>query len=725
MGKWYMGYDYDADGVSFKVGQFVNVLQSEAGGWALVKTADEAMVWVPTDFIKVADADPVMESNPEYASMDQVAQQTAANPDPTYDTVVNYGRQRLHTLSQLQAQASAYSTPTDIGPVYEEIPENKEGIYEEIAEVKRRDVGPSQSAATTASPAATAAAGGEGPPGSVQGWLESIGLERYADTITAIPHYNTLEACSTIDEDDALNEFCISDSRAVSALVDAARKLKATLAAAAQSPPQTATAANPTPQSTPAVAAAPQAKKKPPPPGRTTSLQPAATPSPPPPAAVVQPPPGAVEEEPAAVEVELPPPVEQVEQVVEVTEAAAPPPPPPVPREDEVGLVIEPEESLYENVELNGPDPILYDAASPGGPPPTPPLRADMQPLDPSMVGTAAPPPADTAPSTVDETAEVEIQDNDEGQPGTDFDAENPEGTVTGYEDGADDIYENTPGAVRSNSVAAVHANLPAGPRKSVKQRTQANMFSHPMLQTPSSSGRHDSTSSQWSLPTNDDDDDDGSETQVVKATNHDAEGPLPTPPTVATFNVPAPPPPRPVPSNRLSVVAEAPDDTPAPASRGVPKVATKAAPQMRSNIERGAKERASIQALRKSKVDTSGVKNSIAAALAAGPQFVPTSGGLKSSNEEAMVRKNPAAPKAKPPVTPRRKHKPEELAKIENQIMIEQRVLDGANKVLEAYAKKGKIPKKGSDAETYKKAQLMATDALGRLESLREALKA
>lgn len=40
MGKWYMGYDYDADGVSFKVGQFVNVLQSEAGGWALVKTAD-------------------------------------------------------------------------------------------------------------------------------------------------------------------------------------------------------------------------------------------------------------------------------------------------------------------------------------------------------------------------------------------------------------------------------------------------------------------------------------------------------------------------------------------------------------------------------------------------------------------------------------------------------------------------------------------------------------
>lgn len=92
---------------------------------------------------------------------------------------------------------------------------------------------------------------------------------------------------------------------------------------------------------------------------------------------------------------------------------------------------------------------------------------------------------------------------------------------------------------------------------------------------------------------------------------------------------------------------------------------------------------------------------------------------------EQAVVRKNPAAPKAKPPVTPRRKHKPEELAKIENQIMIEQRVLDGANKVLEAYAKKGKIPKKGSDAETYKKAQLMATDALGRLESLREALKA
>eukprot|EP00037_Helgoeca_nana_P031752 m.409816 g.409816 ORF g.409816 m.409816 type:complete len:54 (-) comp28459_c1_seq3:2767-2928(-) len=40
MATSYMGYDYDADGASLAVGQVVTVIQAEAGGWALVKTAD-------------------------------------------------------------------------------------------------------------------------------------------------------------------------------------------------------------------------------------------------------------------------------------------------------------------------------------------------------------------------------------------------------------------------------------------------------------------------------------------------------------------------------------------------------------------------------------------------------------------------------------------------------------------------------------------------------------
>ena len=39
-------------------------------------------------------------------------------------------------------------------------------------------------------------------------------------------------------------------------------------------------------------------------------------------------------------------------------------------------------------------------------------------------------------------------------------------------------------------------------------------------------------------------------------------------------------------------------------------------------------------------------------------------------------------------------------------------------------YARKGKIPKKGNDAEAYKRAQLLYQDALGRLETLRDAIR-
>jgi hypothetical protein len=56
--------------------------------------------------------------------------------------------------------------------------------------------------------------------------------------------------------------------------------------------------------------------------------------------------------------------------------------------------------------------------------------------------------------------------------------------------------------------------------------------------------------------------------------------------------------------------------------------------------------------------------------------------------------------------------------------MLIEQRVVEGAKNVLDAYARKGKIPKKGNDADAYKRAQLLYQDALGRLEALRDAIR-
>lgn len=518
-------------------------------------------------------------------------------------------------------------------PVYEEIDDNyKEGIYEEIAEVRRRDPVPVAAAAATPAAAIPPQASESQLHESVQTWLESIGLVSYYEALTSIQRYQTLEGCTQIDEDDALNEVCISDSRDVKTIVAASRELGVQLKAAAATTPPLQKVAQPAATAPPAVAAAitppppepplareladttPTKKTKPPPPppGRTTSLQP-------PPAADV---PVAVAPEP-----EVPPAI--------AVDATLPPADTPktvlsIPTQADV-LHINTHDTQPDIAPLSLPDPdhVGCDTASSGGPPPTPPLRPTMAPLAPNMVGAdpwvdAGTPPVEAAALPL----QKEVTDSDQ-QPAAPAVALVQE----------DDIYENTPGsAVRSGSSSAVHASLPKGPRQSVKQRTKDNMKAHPMLQTPDHEGpgpRHDSMNSQWSVEDNDADTLD-SDAGIVDS----------PPPPVITFNVPPPPPPATPPPRsaavRLSIVTESPDES---AVASPPKAATKPPtarpapaaarlPPARGGITRSGNERASVQAIRKRGADTSGVRDSITAALAAGPQFMPTSGGLKGSDE-------------------------------------------------------------------------------------------
>jgi len=697
MSASYMGYDFAADSGSVSVGDVVTVFQSDPGGWALVqKSADDPMIWVPTDFIKSQKVEPTLLSNPEYGAA------VSNEEEAPYAEVMRYGRDRLSTLSSLQNQAKGYVRPESIiadgsSPVYQEILE-EENIYEEIDTNKHTaapnaDVTPA--VAASSDPAVVL-------PESVRVWLESIGLAEYYPSFEAVPDYQALATCATIDEDDALNELCIADPKHVSTLVAAARTLQKQLQGAAGAPSAATPGTietDPQTMAPPASVAKPTVRQIPQPPSRTSSLKPE-------PVSATAPD-EAIECEPGTAAVALAP--------------ATPP----------LRVDMAP---LYENHEVmtatsDADGDAGHAAAAPdavaSSPPSPPPLRPDMAPLVevayavPAEVRVAA--PALPAEATDEQPAEAEPAVYDHASP--------------------EPMYANLPmtgGPVdlTDQGTETVLAR-PAPPRHSVKQRTKFNMVGHPMLQAlPDEQkvrGRGDSIlSSQWES----DDGDDASDGRVSPLI-------VSGPPPVITFDIPAPPPLEEAPAGEAAAEAaadgggadtaaagvvpqrqaKAPNAAPRPVSR-VMNLPTNFGSGGGGGIQRGKKERASVQAIRNTKIASSNsVKDSIAAALAAGPQFVPTSGGLKSSDEPVAARRKPAEPKKAPPVAPRRKKKAEDVAKLEAQIMIEQRVLEGANKVLEAYAKKGKIPKKGKDANAYKKAELMARDALGRLQALRSAL--
>eukprot|EP00041_Stephanoeca_diplocostata_P008969 m.135504 g.135504 ORF g.135504 m.135504 type:complete len:735 (-) comp17555_c0_seq63:5460-7664(-) len=700
----HMLFDYTAeDGTSLSAGDVVTVVQADGDGWALVQTAHEVMLWAPFDFVSKPTAAAAAEpTQGEYAHLSLTANPDYRAPDNHAPNEVEYSvlqvsaRERLGTVLAMKKHVDALPDNT-LSMMQEEA---EDPLYDEVASVPPSNqrqasvyetIRPSfMQPAVKAPPVASTAAPLASLPNSVEDWLTSIGLPQYLDVLSSTPGFETLQGCATIDDDVALNEFCMSDSRDVTAMCIAARQLQAALKATTPPAPAAAKIA--------LVPAASQHRSKaaPPPPTRRTpaiygtvdEVAPASAP-------------GSTNTRIVYTSVDVPggdasggdaggeiaakkvtdaqythveiKPKQQPSPTPVVINIPGPPPPP----SDDAGRYATPADTIaphtgykaadaveveaFYNVVDNTPDvPATTPSAAPGTivaqplyvndtpvepDPDAPPLPASRPPVPPQEAKPTPPPPPSAPPmalSGIISNVDENFYDTTDGD--------------NSYGGDAYDLYDSVDPPDNVVTVDAVYSNVP-NRHLSAVERTRAYIKAHPML---AATPLEDDENADW-----DDDQGEDADAPPLPASRGNTVPPLPP----AATTKPA----------LKSSVSPAHASPPGPARGGAADV---------SAIQRGGSARASLAELKSKgavKAQRARVKDNIesmlgGAAIIKAPSPSPSTSSTSAPNTATTAPKTKKKP---PPVKPRAKKggkavKSIQIVKLEQQLLVEKRVLDG-----------------------------------------------